>query len=62
MSVLVKNMKMPETCWECASVELNVGVTMFDGICPFCMEIIKDHDMKTGRHPDCPLVEVKDDD
>lgn len=58
MSVLVKGMNTPENCWECTGLGLNVGVSVFGGICPFCEKIRTDHDMKTGRHPDCPLGEL----
>lgn len=56
MSVLVKGMKMPENCRECTGTGLNIGVSVFGGICPFCEKIRTDHDMQTGRHPDCPLT------
>ena len=58
MSVLIKGMELPKNCWECSPLELNVGITMFGGICPFCVKIVTDYDMSTGRHPDCPLIEV----
>lgn len=60
MSIIVKGMKIPENCWECTGVELNVGVSVFGGMCPFCEKIRTDHDMKTGRHPDCPLIALQD--
>lgn len=60
MSVLVKGMKMPENCWECTGSGLNIGVSVFGGMCPYCEKIRTDHDMKTGRHPDCPLIALPD--
>ena len=61
MSVLIKGMKMPKTCWECAAENrLNVYVIVFGGHCPFRERIvpIEEFDAKTGRHPSCPLIEV----
>ena len=52
MSVLVKGMKMPENCLECAirSYDSNAG----EEYCPFsqieCLSV--------GRQKDCPLVEL----
>ena len=60
MSVVVKGMKMPENCWECTGARLNVGVSVFGGICPYCEKIVKDHNMQTGRHPECPLGALPD--
>lgn len=60
MSVVVKGMKMPENCWECTGARLNVGVSIFGGICPYCVKIVKDHNMQTGRHPECPIGALPD--
>ncbi len=60
MPVVVKGMEMPENCWECTESGLNVGVSVFGGICPFCVKIVEDHNIKTGRHPDCPLDAYQD--
>ena len=59
-SVIVKGMKMPETCWECTESGLNIGVAFFGGRCPYCEKICTDHDMQTGRHPECPLGALPD--
>lgn len=55
MSVIVKGMEMPENCWECVRTDLNIAISVFGGMCPFCEKIRTDHDMQTGRHPECPL-------
>ena len=55
MSVIVKGMEIPENCWECVKTDLNIAISVFGGMCPFCEKIRTDHDMQTGRHPDCPL-------
>ena len=59
-SVIVKGMKMPENCWECMETDLNIVVSVFGGMCPYCEKIRTDHDMQTGRHPDCPLGALPD--
>ena len=60
MSIIVKGMKMPENCWECLETDLNIAVSVFGGMCPYCEKIRTDHDMKTGRHPECPLDAYQD--
>ena len=60
MSVIVKGMKMPENCWECMKTDLNIAISVFGGMCPFCEKIRTDHDMQTGRHPECPLAALPD--
>jgi hypothetical protein len=60
MSVIVKGMKMPENCWECLETDLNIAVSVFGGMCPYCEKIRTDHNMKTGRHPECPLGALPD--
>lgn len=55
MSVVVRGMEIPENCWECVKTDLNIAISVFGGMCPFCEKIRTDHDMQTGRHPDCPL-------
>lgn len=60
MSVVVKGMKMPENCWECVETDLNIAISVFGGMCPFCEKIRTDHDMQTGRHPECPLGALPD--
>ena len=60
MSIIVKGMKMPENCWECVETDLNIAISVFGGMCPFCEKIRTDHDMQTGRHPECPLGALPD--
>lgn len=60
MSIIIKSMDMPENCWECTGAGLNVSVSVFGGMCPYCEKIRTDHEMKTGRHPECPLVALPD--
>ena len=60
MSVVVNGMRIPENCWECVKTDLNIAVSVFGGMCPFCEKIRTDHDMQTGRHPECPLGAMPD--
>lgn len=57
MSVIVKGMKMPETCCQCEWHEYYGGD--YDW-CHACrkMGIIPTEDAETGRRKDCPLVEL----
>lgn len=48
MSVLIKEMEMPENCYYCA-----LGI--YEYPCGFTNQ---EHLCKDGRPPDCPLVEV----
>ena len=61
MSVLIKGMKMPEACWDCfVDNALAQNIAYFEAICPFTERIVTfaDFDAMSGRHPECPLVEV----
>ena len=60
MSVVVKGMRIPKNCWECVETDLNIVISVFGGMCPYCEKIRTDHDMQTGRHPECPLVALPD--
>jgi hypothetical protein len=52
MSILIRGMKMPETCSDCDLYQYG-----------FCMVTENDCDKAwTQRQDDCPLVEVKDGD
>lgn len=59
MSVLVKNMDMPKECRECPISDYFAGFTR----CTL-LDIYLAKNYETiafdGRHPDCPLVEVDD--
>ena len=56
MSVLIKNMKMPKSCYEC---KLDLRTDICSAFCNWEIE----HPytiMAIDRLPDCPLVEVPD--
>ena len=57
MSVFIKGMEMPNTCWHCMFRDWNISYTA-----TFCEATKKrigtEHDALSGRLPDCPLVEV----
>ena len=63
MSVLVKNMEMPKECRECPLWEYRHGIgTTW---CVPTKTLLAENYMPIafdGRHSDCPLVEVEDDD
>ena len=64
MSVLIKGMKMPTMCEECqirAVDENSYGDIMYER-CPITCEDVGGYGWqgKRERHPDCPLVEVKE--
>ena len=60
MSIIVKGMRIPKNCWKCMETKLNIAVSVFGGMCPYCEKIRTDHDMETGRHPECPLGALPD--
>lgn len=49
MGVYIKGVTIPEDCWHCA----------YEGLFPPC-GTGAESDYKKTRHPDCPLVEVKE--
>lgn len=62
MSILIKGMEMPESCYKCPFLDYEEGFCFASGVknkggwyestlCPA--------DIKDGRHDDCPLVEVE---
>lgn len=65
MSVLVKGMKMPESCGAC---KLSVQVSMSRGAVMRCRllgvvvrtSIVDPHDVLNQRYPNCPLVALPD--
>ena len=60
MSVIIKGMNMPKTCWECfVENQLNIDIEVFGATCPFAERIItpEQFNAKNGIHPDCPMVE-----
>lgn len=57
-SVLVKGMEMPIMCSYCKLTYYGQGDNY---ACCYCLITDKEIDY-IARHPDCPLVEVEDDD
>ena len=55
MSVLIKGMKMPESCWECKIKEWEEAHRVY--ICPF-VGILDMYWLSKGRLDECPLVEL----
>ena len=51
MSVLIKNMEMPKNCDECNIRDIH--------LCKLWMGMTISQRIE-GKHPDCPLVEVKE--
>lgn len=57
---------MPENCWDCSGrivgdiQTFNEAVSMLGGKCPYMERIVnpKEFNMHSGRHPDCPIVEL----
>ena len=59
MSILICGMEMPKNCKSCMDTRLNVAVSVFGAMCPFCEKIfLADIDIKKQRLDDCPLVEI----
>lgn len=52
MSVIIEDMTMPECCMKCP-MAAGYG-------CGYMGIIMTTKDMESGRHKDCPLVEVED--
>ena len=57
MSILIKGMKMPESCSRCELVG-DGSDAVFSWSCPFVGEIYKIGRLTKGRLDDCPLVEI----
>ena len=56
MSVLIRGMEMPLSCWH--SCTLKKVTMMGDIYCPLINKYLKRGEIGV-RHPDCPLVEVE---
>ena len=57
MSVLIRGMEMPLSCWHSCTLK---KVTIMGGVyCPLINKYMERGEIGT-RHPDCPLVEVKE--
>lgn len=50
MSILIKGMKMPESCWNCPCIDGEYGECNISG-----KRIRSDK----GRHAECPLIELR---
>ena len=65
--ILIRNAYIPKNCWDCSGrivgdiQTFNEAVSMLGGKCPYMERIVdpREFDMHSGRHPDCPIVEVK---
>lgn len=65
--ILIRNAYMPKNCWDCSGrivgdiQTFNEAVSMLGGKCPYMERIVdpREFDMHSGRHPDCPIVEVE---
>lgn len=59
MSVLINGMKMPKDCESCQFKRCISDLIMFGWVgCQLDVGMAKKESFK-GRHPDCPLVEIK---
>ena len=59
MSVLIKGMEMPQNCQNCMDANLNIAISLFGAMCPFCEKIfVADINIRKQRHPSCPLIEL----
>ena len=61
MSVIIKGMEIPETCWDCfVDNTLAQNIAYFEANCPFTERVVNfsEFNAKSGRHPECPLVHV----
>ena len=59
MSILIKGMEMPQNCQNCMDANLNIAISLFGAMCPFCEKIfVADINIRKQRHPDCPLIEL----
>lgn len=59
MSVILKGMDMPQNCQNCMDANLNIAISLFGAMCPFCEKIfVADINIRKQRHPDCPLIEL----
>lgn len=57
MSVIVRGLEMPDNCFECPCLRMDVGGVKDAFCCNVTLKIIRECDMP--RQKDCPLFEVK---
>ena len=62
--IAIKGMRLPENCFDCMINNLGLAITIYDAECPYSKRIITrdNHNAEEGRHPDCPMMEVKHED
>ena len=58
MSVIVKDMKMPESCAECCFLSYDDYATGHEYECTALSEFMDEDELPEGRRDDCPLVEL----
>ena len=54
--ILIRGMKMPQSCVDCYDADLSTAIALFGAKCPFAHGIIDPgvYDLCHERHPDCP--------
>lgn len=55
MSILIKGMEMPTSCFDCDCAEI-YGDGYFH--CNRIGETFEEDDFRMARHPDCPMIEL----
>ena len=60
MSDILIRMEMPKTCADCHDADLPTAIAWLGAKCPWAHGIIDPgvYDLRHGRHPNCPLVEL----
>ena len=56
MSIIIKGMEMPKTCWDCACS--NYYESIGEAMCDITDGQLDYMLWKCERHPDCPLIEL----
>ena len=58
--ILIRGMEMPRTCADCHDADLPTAIAWLGAKCPWAHGIIDPgvYDLRHGRHPDCPLLEL----
>lgn len=58
--ILIRGMEMPKTCADCHDADLPTAIAWLGAKCPWSTGIIPPgtYDLRNGRHPDCPIVEL----
>ena len=61
MSVLIKGMEMPTSCYKCPFLDYEEGFCFASGVkhkSGWYESILRPGEIKDGRHKDCPIVPV----